>query len=104
MNAPSRQSIPCPTLDDVDSAPQLLVVALADAALLAVDRALDSAHPILAATSCSNRRPPPVLITTEHLAAQILDVAAELAGLLRDYADAVRVDFEDIDDDPLDPF
>ncbi len=103
MNAPSRQSIPCPTLDDVDAAPQLLVVALADAALLAVDRALDSAHPILAATKWPNR-PPPILIATEHLAAQLLDVAAELAGLLRDYADAVRVDFEDIDDDPRDPF
>jgi hypothetical protein len=42
--------IPYPAPDHLDAAPQTLVVAFADAALLAVERALDSAHPILAAT------------------------------------------------------
>lgn len=94
----TRPSIPCPTADDVDLAPQLLVVALADAALLAVDRALDCAHPILAAPKR------PFLITTERFAAQVLDLTAELAALLRDYADAVRGEIGDFDDDPLEPF
>ncbi len=52
----SRPSIPCPSPHDVDLAPQLLVVALADAALLAVDRALDCAHPVLAAPQRSMDR------------------------------------------------
>jgi hypothetical protein len=99
----TRSSIPCPTPDDVDLAPQLLVVALADAALLAVDRALDCAHPVLAVPKRSDR-PPPLLITTERVAALVLDLTAELAGRLRDYADAVREEIGDFDDDPLDPF
>jgi hypothetical protein len=94
------QSLPTPSVDDVDLAPQLLIVALAHATLLAVDRALDGAHPILAHTRRMDRLPPP-LLSTEHLAVQVLDLTAELAALLRDYADAVRVDFEDIDDDPF---
>jgi hypothetical protein len=97
------RSIPCPSADDVDSAPQLLVVALAHAALLAVHRALDSAHPILAHSRRPDRSPPP-LLSTELLAVQVLDLAAELTALLHDYADAVRVDFEDFDQEPLDPF
>ena len=48
-----------PSADDVDVAPQLLVVALADAALLAVDRALDSAHPILAPDPTPRSPPTP---------------------------------------------
>ncbi len=103
MSIPAPQSIPCPAPDDVEAAPQLLVVALADAALLAVQRALDSAHPILAATKRLDR-PPPILITTEHLAIQILDATAELAALLRDYSDSVRFDIDDLDDHDLDPF
>jgi hypothetical protein len=103
MSAPARKTLPYPTADDVDAAPQLLVVTLAHAALLAVDRALDAAHPILAHTKRLDRPPPP-LISTEHLAVQVLDLAADLAELLRDYAEAVRIDLDDIDDDPLDPF
>jgi hypothetical protein len=98
----TRRAIPCPTADDLDLAPQLVVVILADAALVAVDRALDCAHPILTAR-CFDRRPPP-LIASERLAAQVLDVCAELAALLRDYADSVRVEIEDIDDHLPDPF
>jgi hypothetical protein len=105
MNNPTRQGISCPTTDELDMAPQLLVVALADATLLAVDRALDGAHPILAATKRVGHPPPP-LVTSEHLAALVLHLAAELAGLLRDYADAVRVEIGDLDldEEPLDPF
>jgi hypothetical protein len=99
----TRQAIPCPTADELDLAPQMIVVVLADAALLAVDQAIDAAHPILAATKRFDR-PPPWLITSEHLAAQVLVLSAELATLLRDYADALRVEIEDIDDDSLDPF
>jgi hypothetical protein len=80
----TRSSLPCPSPDDVDLAPQLIVVALADAALLAVDRALDCAHPVLAAPKR------PFLITTERFAAHVLDLTAELADRLRDYADAVQ--------------
>jgi|GEM_PF-4707847 hypothetical protein len=58
MNNPTRQGISCPTTDELDMAPQLLVVALADATLLAVDRALDGAHLILAATKRVGHPPP----------------------------------------------
>jgi hypothetical protein len=98
-----RQTLAYPTPDDVDAAPQLLVVVLADAALRAVERAFDSAHPILAATKRLHQ-PPPRLITTELIAVQILDAAAQLAGLLHHYADAVHFDLEDLDDHPPDPF
>jgi hypothetical protein len=100
---PTRPSIPYPSVDDLDFAPQLLVVLLADAALLAVDRAFDCAHPILAATNRPTFPRPP-LIATERLAARVLDLSAELAALLRDYADAVRVEVEDVIGDPPDPF
>ena len=103
MSPTARQTIHYPDPHDVDEAPQLLVVALADAALLAVERALDSAHPILASTKRLDG-PPPLLITTEHVAVQILDAAEQLAALLRDYTDAVRFDLEDLDDEQLDPF
>jgi hypothetical protein len=103
MSAPARPCIPWPTSDDVDLAPQLIVVALALAALFAVDRALDGAHPILAQTRRLDRSPPP-LISSELLAVQILELAAELAALLRDYDHTVRIDFEHFDDDPVDPF
>jgi hypothetical protein len=99
----ARRSIPCPSADELDLAPQMIVVVLADAALLAVDRALDSAHPLLAAT-----RPPdrslPWLPASERLAAQVLDLSADLAARLRDYADALRLEIDDLDDDYPDPF
>ena len=99
----SRPSIPCPSSGELDLAPQMVVVVLADAALLAVARALDSAHPMLAATNRFDR-PPPWLLSSERLAAQVLEVSAELAARLRDYADALRVEVDDLDDDSLDPF
>lgn len=96
MNTSVDTPLPCPSLDDADAAPQLLVVSLAHAALAAVDRALDSAHPILAAIAPSNRSPPP-LLTTEHLAALLLHESAALASLLRDYDLAVRAEIHDFD-------
>jgi len=99
----TRRSIPCPSVDELDLVPQMIVVVLADAALLAIDRALDSAHPALAATRRLDQ-PPPWPIASELLAAQVLDLSAQLAARLRDYADALRVDIEDIHDDCLDPF
>ncbi len=103
MTTLPRRRIPYPSADDLDFAPQLLVVLLADAALIAVDRALDSAHPILAASRRTDRPPPP-LISSELLATEVLLLSDELSARLRDYADAVRVEFEDIVDDSPDPF
>ncbi len=98
-----RRTIPYPSADDLDFAPQLLVVVLADDALLAVDLALDSAHPILAASKRIDRPSPP-LISSERLATEVLDLSAELSARLRDYADSVRIEFEDIVNDSPDPF
>jgi hypothetical protein len=103
MSPPARPRIPYPDPHDVDAAPQLLVVALADAALLAVERALDSAHPILASTRRADPLPP-LMLSTERLAIQVLDATDQLAALLREYLDSVRFDLEDLDDDVLDPF
>lgn len=103
MTPTPRQRIAYPAPDDLDSAPQLLVVALADAALLAVERALDSAHPILAVTRGGDRRPP-LLLSTERIAIQVLQETAQLAALLRDYLDSVQIDLEDFQDDFVDPF
>jgi hypothetical protein len=99
----TRRSIPCPSPHELDLVPQMIVVVLADAALLAIERALDSAHPAVAATRRFDR-PAPWPIASELLAAQVLDLSAQLAARLRDYADALRVDIEDIHDDSLDPF
>jgi hypothetical protein len=103
MTPPARQTIPYPEPDEVDAAPQLLVVALADAALLAVERALDCAHPILAATRRADRRPI-LLLSTERLAIQVLEATAQLTAVLREYLDSVRFDLEDLDQDVVDPF
>ncbi|HTQ46388.1 MAG TPA: hypothetical protein VMI75_26710 [Polyangiaceae bacterium] len=103
MSPQRRSSIPYPAPDDLDAAPQMLVVALADAALLAVERALDSAHPILAATRLPNPRTR-LLLSTESVAVQVLDATAQLAALLREYLDSVRFDLADLDDDIADPF
>jgi hypothetical protein len=103
MSLPARQTLPYPDPHDVDAAPQLLVVAVADAALLAVERALDSAHPILTATQRADREPP-FLLSTERVAIQVREATTQLAALLREYLDSVRFDLEDFDDDLIDPF
>jgi hypothetical protein len=102
MSLHARPRIPYPAPDHVDAAPQTLVVAFADAALLAVERALDSAHPILAVTrhpDGQTRR----LLSTERVAIQILEATAQLADLLREYLHSVCFEIADIDHD-LDPF
>jgi hypothetical protein len=95
--------IPYPAPDDVDAAPQTLVVAFADAALLAVERALDSAHPVLAATRHANGHTR-LLLSTERVAVRVIEATEQLAALLREYLDSVRFDLADLDDDVVDPF
>ncbi len=96
--ATARSSIPLRLPLDVDLAPQLLVVALAQAALAAIHRALDSAHPILASLS-SPRMNPPNLTDPEHFAVLVMHAGNELAQLLSDYNAAVVRDNIDHDDD-----
>jgi hypothetical protein len=104
MSLPPRRVIPYPDPHYVDDAPQLLIVALADSALLAVERALDSAHPVLAATKVADGQSPPLLLSTERIAIQVCETSAQLAALLREYLDSVRFDLEDFDGDLVDPF
>lgn len=95
--ATARSSISLPSPLDVDLAPQLLAVALAQAALAATHRALDSAHPILAATSRLTEQP--ALADSEHFAILVLNAGSQLAVLLAEYADAVVQENIDPDDD-----
>lgn len=96
----ARSSIPFPFPLDVDLAPQLIAVTLAQAALAATHRAIDSAHPVLALTSVPGKRPE--LTDSEHLALLVLETGNQLAILLADYAAAVVQDNLEHDDD--DPF
>ena len=95
--ATARSSISLPSPLDVDLAPQLLAVALAQAALAATHRALDSAHPILAATSRLTEQPS--LSDSEHFAILVLHAGSQLAVLLSEYANAVIQENVDPDDD-----
>jgi hypothetical protein len=103
MSLHPRPRIPYPAPDEVDLAPQTLVVAFADAALLAVERAIDSAHPILTATRRADGKTP-LLLSTERIAVQVLEATGQLAALLREYLDSVRFDLADLDQDVVDPF
>jgi hypothetical protein len=103
MRHQSGSRIPYPAPDDVDAAPQTLVVALADAALLAVERALDSAHPVIAANRHADGRAR-LLLSTERVAVHVLDATVQLSALLREYVDSVRFDLADLGDHDLDPF
>ncbi len=82
----------------VDVAPQLVVVGLAEAALVAVARALDVAHPALGTIP---GRDPLSQAGAESLAAQILDIAARCVDLLHDYAVAIEREIEGCLDDDL---
>ena len=95
--ATARSSISLPSPLDVDLAPQLLAVALAQAALAATHRALDSAHPILAVTSRLTEQPS--LADSEHFAILVLHAGSQLAVLLSEYANAVLQENIDPDDD-----
>ena len=93
----ARSSVSLPLPLDVDLAPQLLVVALAKAALAASHRALDSAHPILASTSRLTEQPN--LTDSEHFAILVMHAGSHLAELLSEYAAAVVQENIDPDDD-----
>lgn len=88
----ARAAITMPLPLDVDLAPQLLVIAIAQTALAATHRALDSAHPILAANN-------PTLTDTEQIAVRILHTSSQLAELLADYTAGVVHDRIAQDDD-----
>jgi hypothetical protein len=95
-SALASSTVPAPAPHDVDVAPQLVVVALAQAALLGLARALDSAHPVLDATV---RPEPPELEDAEHIAMLLFEHADRLAHLLRRYANAVHQEIDgDLDD------
>lgn len=100
--ATARSDVAFPLPLDVDLAPQLLVVALAQAALAATHRALDSAHPILA-TVTSRVAERPGLTDSEHLALLVLYAGRRLAEHLSEYATTVVQENIDPDDDSL-PF
>lgn len=93
----ARPAVTFPFPHDVDVAPQLLTVTVAQAALAAVHRALDSAHPVLNLTTVPGQCPS--VTDSEHYAILILQAAKELALLLDDYAAAVVVDNRDPEDD-----
>jgi glycine/D-amino acid oxidase-like deaminating enzyme len=93
----ARPSLAFPFPHDVDVAPQLLVVTLAQAALAAAHRAIDSAHPVLALAAVPGKCPS--LSDSEHYAMLILATGNELAKLLADYAAAVVRDNLELDDD-----
>jgi hypothetical protein len=83
----ARSSIALPFPHDVDVAPQLVVISLAQSALAATHRALDSAHPVLGIPPRANWDPQ--LTDTEYLAVLILHASDQLSTLLRDYEAAV---------------
>ena len=93
----ARSSIPFPFPLDVDLAPQLIAVTLAQAALAATHRAIDSAHPVIALASARGKCPQ--LTDSEHFAILVLEAGNQLALLLADYAAAVVQDNLEPDDD-----
>ena len=97
----ARSNIALPFSHDVDVAPQLVTVCLAQAALAATHRALDSAHPMIAVPSRDHWQPQ--LTDSEHLAVIILHVSNHLAQLLYEYA-AIIVRDNAPDDDAHFPF
>lgn len=92
----ARPDVIFPFPHDVDIAPQLLTVTVAQAALAAVHRALDSAHPVLALANVPGKCPS--VTDSEHRALLVLDGANQLALLLDDYAAAVVEDNLDPED------
>jgi hypothetical protein len=95
--ATARSAISMPAPLDVDLAPQLLAITLTQAALAASHRALDSAHPILGATSRLTELPN--LTDSEHFAILVMHAGSQLAELLSEYAAAVVQENIDPDHD-----
>jgi hypothetical protein len=79
---------------DLDRSPQLVTVATTHAALVAIQLALERAHPLLAATRLPARNPPE-LSDVEHFAQLAVYAAEELAERLDDYAAALERDLAD---------
>ena len=77
--------------------PQLLVIALAQTALAASHRALESAHPILGTTPRQTSFP--AVTDCEHFAILVMHAASQLAELLSEYSAAVIQENIDSDDD-----
>lgn len=71
---------------DVDFAPHLVTISLAQAAIAATHRALHCAHPVLGILASSGKLD---LTDSEHFAALVLHVSDQLAEILDDYAAAV---------------
>ena len=92
----ARAAVIFPFPHDVDVAPQLLTVTVAQAALAALHRAVDSAHPVLALTAVQGKWPS--VTDSEHRAILVLEAANQLALLLDDYASAVVEDNLDPED------
>lgn len=88
----ARAAIMMPLPLDIDLAPQLLVIAMAQTALAATHRALDSAHPILAVNDST-------LTDTEQMAVRILHASSQLAEFLAGYTASVVHDRIAQDDD-----
>jgi len=95
--ATARPSIAFPFPHDVDLAPQLIAVTLSQAALAAMHRAIDSAHPVLSRANVPGQCP--TLSDSEHYAMLVLEAGNELANRLADYAAAVLQENADPDDD-----
>ena len=92
----ARPAVSFPFPHDVDVAPQLLTITVAQAALAAVHRAIDSAHPVLSLANVPGECP--VLNDSEHRAMLVLDAGNQLANLLADYAVAVVEENRDPED------
>ncbi len=81
--------LPIPITHDLDRAPQLVTVATAQAVLVAIQLALERAHPILSALRAV-RTSQPALSDPEHLAQLAILTADELSERLDDYAAALE--------------
>lgn len=95
---PAR-ALPIPPSYDLDTAPQLISVAMLHAALGAIHLALERAHPILARIGPNGHALE--LSDSEHLAQVALLAADELAERLHDYAASLEAE---LDPDDLLPF
>jgi hypothetical protein len=92
-------ALPIPPSYDLDSAPQLISVAMVHAALGAIQLALERAHPVLPRLGATG--PAIELSDSEHLAQVAILAADELAERLHDYAASLEGEF---DPDDLLPF
>lgn len=100
----SPRYLPIPITHDLDRSPQLVTVAAAQAVLVAVQLALERAHPILAALHSVRSSSSIELSDAEHLAQLVVLTTDELAECLDDYAAALEGDTGDDHGSDLLPF